>query len=74
MNRRGRVCMLVLFFLMGVPAFAYADPSGGTLFQILMPALAAIWATWLIFANRVRRLWSACLRKLRWSDSNKPAV
>jgi hypothetical protein len=73
-NRRGMVYTLVLFFLLGVPAFAYADPSGGTLFQILMPALAAIWATWMIFANRVRRLLRGFLRKLRGSDGNEPAV
>lgn len=34
-------------------AYIYADPSGGVLFQILMPILAALWGAWLIFAARI---------------------
>ena len=48
MNRRHLVVVVALF-LLGVPAYAYGDPSGGTLFQVLMPALAALWATWIIW-------------------------
>jgi hypothetical protein len=64
MNRRHLV-VVVAFFLLGVPAYAYGDPSGGTLFQVLMPALAALWATWMIFANRVRSTFASIYRKLR---------
>lgn len=65
MNR----CLLVVvvsgFMLLGVPCYAYADPSGGTLFQILMPMLAAIWGMWMIFAGKVRRFMTGLLRKLK---------
>jgi len=65
-----RVNMLVLVSLLGLaamPANAYADPSGGALFQVLMPVLAAIWAMWMILANRVRRSLAKLLAKLRGS-------
>jgi len=68
------VFFVTLFFLLGIPAYAYADPSGGALFQILMPMLAAIWATWMIFASRVRRTVASFVRKLRGSEPDKPAV
>jgi hypothetical protein len=73
-SRREITFFVVLFMLTGVPAYAYADPSGGLLFQVLMPMLAAIWATWMIFANRVRRTLAALIRKLRGSEPDKPAV
>jgi hypothetical protein len=47
------------------PRYAYGDPGGGALFQILMPVLAAIWGMWLIFPNNIRRRASNLLRKLR---------
>jgi len=62
----------MLFLVAAVPAHAYGDPSGGTLFQVLMPALAALWATWMIFANRVRGTLSALYRRLRRSESEEP--
>jgi Na+/proline symporter len=65
---------VTLFLLLGIPAYAYADPSGGALFQILMPMLAALWATWMIFANRVRRMVTGLVRKLRGSEPEKPAA
>jgi hypothetical protein len=71
MNRRHLVVVVALF-LLGVPAYAYGDPSGGTLFQVLMPALAALWATWMIFANRVRSTFASVYRKLRGAVSEKP--
>ena len=55
----------MLFLLAGAPAYAYADPSGGTLFQILMPTLAALWALWTILANRIRKGLGTIYRKLR---------
>jgi hypothetical protein len=53
------------FFLVGIPAYAYGDPTGGTLFQVLLPMLAAVWAMFLIFANRIRRGIAGFFTKLR---------
>lgn len=71
-NRRVAVLFVVLFMLLGIPAYAYGDPSGGALFQILMPMLAAIWGMWMIFANHLRRGIVAFLRKLRGAQPEKP--
>lgn len=71
-NRRELIAIVVLFLLAAVPAHAYADPSGGTLFQMLMPALAALWAMWMIFANRVRKSLSVFYRKLRRIETEEP--
>jgi hypothetical protein len=69
MNRRCLLLILMLFMLLAVlPCYAYGDPSGGTLFQVLMPALAAIWGMWMIFANSIRRRAANLLRKLRGSS------
>jgi hypothetical protein len=64
---RLRLPLLVLVFMLlpALPCYAYGDPSGGTLFQVLMPALAAIWGMWMIFANNIRRRASKWMRKLR---------
>lgn len=64
--------LVVLLMLVGIPAYAYGDPSGGTLFQILMPTLAALWAMWMIFANRVRRTLGNFVRKLKGSEPGEP--
>jgi hypothetical protein len=54
--RRLTVFIITLFSVFtSIPAHAYADPSGGALFQVLMPILAAMWAMWMIVANRIRR-------------------
>jgi len=68
------VVLVTLILLLGVPAYAYGDPSGGTLFQILMPMLAAIWATWMILANRIRRGVGDILRRLRGSEPGEPSA
>jgi hypothetical protein len=73
-SQRLTVVMVTLFMLVGLPAYAYADPSGGAFFQVLMPMLAAIWAMWLIFANRVRRTISVILQKLRGVEPSKPTL
>jgi hypothetical protein len=65
MSRRRVVLFTIPFFLLGIPAYAYGDPTGGTLFQVLLPMLAAVWAMFLIFANRIRRGISAVVGKLR---------
>jgi hypothetical protein len=65
---RGRcpLFIVMVFVFLGVlPCYAYGDPSGGVLFQILMPVLAALWGMWLIFANNIRRRSSNLLRKWR---------
>jgi hypothetical protein len=61
--------LVVLCMLVGIPAYAYGDPSGGALFQVLMPMLAALWATWMIFANQVRRTVGNFWRKLRGTQT-----
>jgi len=72
---RGQLVLgVVLCMLVAMPAYAYADPSGGALFQVFMPMLAAIWAVWMIFANRVRRMTSGLVRKLLGSEPKEPAA
>jgi hypothetical protein len=68
------VLLVTLVMLVGIPAYAYGDPSGGALFQILMPTLAAIWAMWMIFANHVRQGVRNLVRKLKGSESAEPNV
>jgi hypothetical protein len=55
----------LLALLLPAPAYAYADPSGGALFQILMPLFAMLWGAWMIFANRVRKAFARIFRGLR---------
>jgi hypothetical protein len=73
--KRYDVVMVVMLFLVaGVPARAYGDPTGGSLFQILMPLLAGLWAMWMIFANRVRRGLLVFYRRLRGTEPEEPTV
>jgi hypothetical protein len=65
MRLRYTVLFTIPFFLLGIPAYAYGDPTGGTLLSVLLPMLAAVWAMFLIFANRIRRGISGLLGKLR---------
>jgi hypothetical protein len=66
LRRRYPVLIVVVFVLLAVlPCYAYGDPSGGALFQVLMPILAALWGMWMIFANNVRRRGRDLLRKWR---------
>jgi hypothetical protein len=67
MTRCHVILCTIPFFLLGIPAYAYGDPTGGTLFSVLLPMLAAVWAMFLIFANRIRRGISGLLSKLRGS-------
>jgi hypothetical protein len=65
-KRRWPLLVLLVFVLLPVlPCYAYGDPSGGTLFQLLMPTLAALWGMWMIFANSIRRRAATLLRRLR---------
>lgn len=65
MTRRHAVLFTIPIFLLGIPAYAYGDPTGGTLFSVLLPMLAAVWAMFLLFANRIRRGISRLLAKVR---------
>ena len=67
MTRRHAVLFTIPFFLLGIPAYAYGDPTGETLFQVLLPMLAAVWAMFLIFANRIRRGIAGFFAKFRGS-------
>jgi hypothetical protein len=73
MNRLDLVVVVTLFLLAGIPAYAYGDPSGGALFQVLMPALAGLWAMWMIFANRARKGLSLLYRRLRGTEPEPKA-
>jgi hypothetical protein len=73
MSRRHTVFFATLFFLLGIPAYAYGDPTGGTLFQVLLPMLAAVWAMFLIFANRIRRAVAGFFNKFRGTKSEELA-
>jgi hypothetical protein len=73
--RRANILVPVtLFVLIGVPAYAYGDPTGGALFQLLMPALAALWGFWLIFANKLRRGFGVVVRKLRGTSPEEQSA
>ena len=74
MKRYDLAMVAMLFLVAGVPAHAYGDPTGGTLFQVLMPLLAGMWAMWMIFANRVRRGFSLLYRKLRGTEPEEPTT
>jgi hypothetical protein len=73
MNRYIAV-VIMLFLVSAMPAYAYGDPSGGTLFQILMPALAGLWAMWMILANRIRKLLAIFYRRLRGMEREEPTL
>ena len=64
---------LALVLLVTSPAYAYGDPTGGSFFQILMPMLAAVWATWMILANRIRSAVTTLYRKLRGVEAAEQA-
>lgn len=74
MKRTQIVFFVTLFLLLGFPAYGYGDPTGGTLFQILLPMLAAFWAMVLILANGIRRKVAGLAHKFRGSHFNKPAA
>jgi hypothetical protein len=71
MRRFGLVVVVAIFVLASLPASAYADPSGGTLFQILMPALGALWAMWMILANRIRNTVKSLYCKVRGIEAQE---
>ncbi|MGD0989918.1 MAG: hypothetical protein ABR874_19055 [Candidatus Sulfotelmatobacter sp.] len=58
-KKTGLTLSLFVFFVLilavPLPAHAYGDPSGGFLFQILTPILAALWGAWMVFAHKIHR-------------------
>jgi hypothetical protein len=56
---------LPLCLFIASPAFAYGDPSGGFLFQILTPFVALLWGFWLIFAGAIRKGVRSAIRRIR---------
>lgn len=65
LRRASFLALVLLVLLPALPCYAYGDPSGGALFQLLLPALAVIWGMWMTFANRIRRYVRILLLKLR---------
>ena len=63
---------ILILFCLPLPAFAYGDPTGGALFQILGPILALAWGAWMIFANGVRRRVSNLFHKIRGTKAPDP--
>jgi hypothetical protein len=59
------VIFVFLILMVALPAYAYGDPTGGMLFQILTPILAMIWGLWMILANSIRRGTANFIRKFR---------
>jgi hypothetical protein len=59
------VVLLLCALALPLPAFAYGDPSGGALFQILAPILALIWGAWMIFANKIYLFGKKIIHRLR---------
>jgi hypothetical protein len=64
-GRRLLITLAIFILLPALPVYAYGDPSGGLLFQVLMPTLAAIWGMWMVFANSIRRRLGNLVRRLR---------
>jgi hypothetical protein len=59
------VRFVFLMLMVALPVYAYGDPTGGMLFQILTPILAMIWGLWMILANNIRRGTANLIRKFR---------
>jgi hypothetical protein len=65
---------VLLMLIVALPAYAYGDPTGGMLFQMLTPILAMIWGLWMIFANSVRRSTAKLVRKFRSVEPDDQAA
>ena len=66
-TRRYSAVLVVTFgvIVLPLPLYAYGDPTGGALFQILGPLLAVLWGAWMIFANGVRKRVGNLVRRFR---------
>ena len=75
-RRRTKVSLVVFLALVisaPLPAFAYGDPSGGFLFQVLTPIVALLWGVWLVFAHNVHKLVSRIINKWRGVEPEEAA-
>lgn len=72
-NRTSPSFYFLFFLVVALPsrAFAYGDPSGGLLFQMLTPLAALLWGAWLIFANSVRKRFGVIARRLGFSGRSE---
>jgi hypothetical protein len=57
--------LFLLIIAMPAHAFAYGDPSGGFLFQVLTPIVALIWGVWLAFAHSIHKFAAKIIAKVR---------
>jgi len=64
---------LLLIISAPAPAFAYGDPSGGFLFQVLTPILALLWGVWLAFAHSIHKVMSRLVNRLRGTEPAETA-
>jgi hypothetical protein len=65
---------VILTLLLAAPAraFAYGDPSGGYLFQVLTPLAAMLWGGWLIFAGAIRKKLGKIFHRTRLATPEEP--
>jgi hypothetical protein len=56
---------LLLVLVVPAPAFAYGDPSGGFLFQVLTPIVAALWGAWMAFAHNITKRLANVIGRMR---------
>lgn len=66
--------VILIALLVAMPAYAYGDPTGGMLFQMLTPLLAMLWGLWMIFANSIRRGAASFVRKFRHPEPDDQAT
>jgi hypothetical protein len=64
--------ILTLVLMAPSRVFAYGDPSGGYLFQILTPLAAMLWGGWLIFAGTIRKKLRKVLNRTRLATPDEP--
>jgi hypothetical protein len=64
--------ILILVLMAPVRAFAYGDPSGGYLFQMLTPLAAMLWGAWLIFAGAIRKKVGKIFHRTRLATLEEP--
>jgi hypothetical protein len=64
---------LLLVLAVPAPAFAYGDPSGGFLFQVLTPIVALLWGAWLAFAHNFHKFVSRVINRWRGIEPEETA-
>jgi hypothetical protein len=64
---------LLLVLAVPAPAFAYGDPSGGFLFQVLTPIVAALWGAWMAFAHNINKRLASFISRRRGKTPDEQA-